>query len=414
MRKTNPDVSDFKSILETLKHPDAFSGQLLYWDRAMAEMPNGILPFLDKAQLKKRCFDAGLAEDLEGHLSDIADRVNADFALKTFAWYMHWRVFVAPENGVPWGAPSLQNYLGEKAGLFYLLLSLEFVPRLFAWHAKLGYPAEVTRETLRQISCFEATHLKGRGYPGIYENSFPWFAMYLIQPYVRIGRFEYQMHPYEGGVSVWRRKNGKAVIALAENHARVGKTENFITGYPVDPAGYVLREEITLPFDTWQPCLGANDTVLDLHIPAGGGMDWDSLKLSFLGALKFFKKYHPDKPFSALVVTTWFMDPQLACVLSHDSNPLKFQRSVYLYPSKPDPNSLWHIFLCSVSDTPAESLPQDTTLQKHIAAFLGKGNQWHGGSMFLLPEDMANPKENLYRDEFQLLRREFGIAGKVK
>lgn len=410
-----------KLVLETLGHPGAYGGQPPHWEKAIAEMPDGILPFLDKSQLKKRRLDAGLDQALEGPLSGIADTLNTDPALKAFAWYMHWRVFVAPQHGIPWGAPSLQTYLGEKAGLFYLLLSLEHAPRLWAWHAKLGYPAEVTQETLRQISCFSATHLKGRSCPGIYEIQFPWLANYLVQPYVRLGRLEYQLHPYEGGIGAWKQKETGAVIALADNNTRVAKnglllkpdapksegwvatlerTKDSITGYPVDPAGYILQKKISLPLKTWQPCLTLNDTVLDLHIPAGGAMDWDSIRSSLAKALEFFKKHHPDKPCSALVVTTWFMDPQLSNVLPHDSNPLKFQRSAYLYPSKPDPECLWHIFLHSISDTPAKSLPQGTSLLKNIAAYLEKGNTWHGGSMFLLPEDMANPTENLYHEKF--------------
>ncbi len=417
-----------KKVLAAIKEPDAYGGNPEYWQEAMEARPHGPLPFLDKEVLPARVKDAKLSADHVEPLAAVAAEVERDAELSAFAWYMHWRVFVVPEKGVPWGAPSLLKRLGKQAGLFYLLLSLEWPPRLKAYHEKLGYPPAVTDDTLVQISVFEENHKRGRGELGIYENQFPWLATYISMPYVKLGRFEYQLHPYGGGVNVWRREQDGVVLALAEDGTRVGddglrlvgeeggwtaslkETDDAVTGYPVDPSGYYVKKEVRLPRPDWTPYLKAGETVLDLHIPAGGKMDWESMAASFKQAPAFFKKHHPDHPWQALIVTTWFMDPRLAQVLPEDSNPMLLQHASYLYPSRPDPDCLWFIFLCPVKGADAAKLPRDTSIQRKLAEFLEQGNTWHGGSFLILPEDVAEPKLDVYRRGFEKLRQELGVG----
>jgi hypothetical protein len=415
--------------LQSIQEAEAYGGKPPFWDEAMAAMPGGTPPFLDPGALPARCAAAGLPAERDALLLEMAATAASDPALRAFAWYLHWRVFVAPEKGVPWGAPSFTRRLGDRAGILYLLLSLEFVPRLAAWHRRHGYPESVTAQTIRQIAAYEGNHLRGRGGPGVYPNQFPWLATYLIQPYVRLGRFEYQLHSYGGGASVWKRAADGQVIALAEDGIRVDRdglrpageaaiawtatleeTPATVTGFPVDPAGRILRTQVRLDRRVWAPCLAKGTTVLDLHIPAGGGMTWDAMADSFRQALDFFPRYHADQPFAALVVGTWFMDPQLAGLLPTGANPLRLQRAVYLYPTTPYPGLLWFVFFRDMVATAPADLPRDTSLQRALIPFLEKGGVWHGGGMFILPEDMRNLREGHYRDRFRVLRAELGIG----
>ncbi|MCX7935964.1 MAG: acyltransferase domain-containing protein, partial [Planctomycetota bacterium] len=215
------ETPDPHAVLSALGEPEAYGGKPPFWEEAMAARPAGELPFLALDTLAGRIKAAGLSADRYQPLADMARTIASDPALSALAWYLFWRVFCAPEKGQPWGAPSLLKRLGNQAGLFYELLALEFPSRLYAYHRTLGYPPEVTEETIKQISSYEGNHLRGRSCPGIYERQFPWLATYLIQPYVRLGRLEYQLHPYGGGVQVWRRSSDGAVLALAEDGARV-------------------------------------------------------------------------------------------------------------------------------------------------------------------------------------------------
>jgi len=420
-----------KTILEMIQEPAAFGGNPPFWAEAMAVMPSERAPFLDPNTIPARCAAVGVAADRQALLTSVAATIAADPALSTVAWYLHWRVFMAPEKGLLSAPPTLLNRLGEQAGAFYLLLSLDFAPYLTAWHQRLGYPKEVTQQTLQQIICFESNHLRSRGCPGIFESQFGWFATYLVDSYVRLGRFEFQLHAYAGGVSAWKRDSDGQVIALAEQGARVGdngvllngnaptsegwvaqltETPEAVTGFPVDPEGRIIHKQVRLERPTWKPCLRMKDTVLDMHIPAGGGMDWASITDSFRQAHDFFTHHHPDRPFASLVLYTWFMDPQLADLLPAEANPLRLQRSVYLYPGWPSgASALWFVFLRDLANVDYATLPRDTSLQRALAAFLEKGGKWNSGGMFVLPEDMPHLQEGLYRDRFRALRPELGL-----
>jgi hypothetical protein len=421
---------DSRTVLCAIDEPDVSAPE--YWDDAISAMPEAAhMPFLDRAALARRVQEAGLAPDRVEALSAMAATIAADPALTAWAWYLHHRVFVAPEHGVPWGMPSLASRLGDRAGHLFLLLSLEFAPRLRAYHAKLGYPAEVSSETIQQLASYESNHQRGIGGPGMYPPQFSWLATYLVQPFVRLGRFEYQLHEYGGGVQAHKRNSDGAVLALADDATRVNdagllvkrdapadigwttrldETADAVVGFAIDPGGRILKREVRLSKAEWRPCLKRGDTVLDLHIPAGGSMDWTSMTTSLRRASEFFPQHHADRPFRALVVTTWFMDPRLADLVPSDSNPLKLQRAAYLYPTSPDPDSLWFVFLRPVSSSPPASLPGDTSLQRTLRSFLEKGGVWHGGGFFLLAEDMADAKENRYREAFARTAREIGVA----
>ena len=421
-------MSDALDCLTRLGEPQAYGGNPAHWDEAMAARPAGPLPFLDIAAIPARRRALGLADDADAPMAAAAAAIAADPDLAQFLWYIHWRVYVAPERGIPWGAPSLDRRLGDLSGAAYMLLGLEFPLFLTAVHRKRGYPPDVTAETLKQIVAYDINHRRGRGWPGMYGNQFPWFATYLTDPYVRLGRLEFQLHTYRGGVNAWRRTRDGAVLALAEDGVRVDATglrlrqdappnegwttryveeEAVVVGSPVDPAGRILPGTVRLDRSEWGPCLRRGDGVLDMHIPAGGGMTWEACADSFRRALAFFPHYHPDLPFVGVVVSTWFMDPQLAEVLPQTANPLRLQRATYMYPPPPAPGGMWFIFQQSTDD-PAK-LPRDSSLRRALAAFLETGRTWHGGGMFLLREDMAHPREGMYRERFARLRAELSM-----
>ncbi len=423
------EVPKAGEVLRALGEPAAFGGAPPFFDEAMAALPAEAPPFLDPGTIVARREQNALPAARDGLLRDMAAAIAADRAMRAFAWYLHWRVFVAPGRGVPWGAPALIRRLGRRAGMFHELLALEFAPRLAAWHRRLGYPASATAQTVRQIASFDDNHIRGRGEPGLYENQFVWLASYLATPYVRLGRLEFQMGPYGGGVNVWRRAADGQVLALADDGARVAddglladaaaesggwtatlrEDDRTATGFPVDPAGRVLRRRVVLRRPEWSPVLRKGDNVLNLHIPAGGGMTWEAVGDSFRQARAFFARHHPGRPFAALVVSTWFMDPRLAAVLPRSANPLRLPRACYLYPVPPAPGGLWFVFFKDPAACDPAALPRDTSLRRALADFLAAGNRWHGGGMFVLAEDLAAPREGRYTGRFAALAAELGI-----
>ena len=382
----------------------------------MQAWPEGGLPFLDRETLVARREAAGLAADCDARFYRVMQCIDEEPALAQLAWYLHWGVFIASHLGILGGAPTLTDRLGDLSGAFYQLLALSFPERLAACHQQRGYPAVVTKETIQQVVAYDSNYRRGYGCPGMYSSQFPWLAAYFRDPFVRLGRLEFQLHAYGGGVTVWRRARDGAVIALAEGGARVDaaglqatpeadawlteytEEDDQVIGHPIDPAGFICREAVRLSRDAWMPFLRRGDTVLDLHIPAGGQMTWEACCESFARAVDFFDRYHANQPFAALVVGTWFMDPQLATLLPAEANTLRLQRACYLYPTPPSPGGLWFVFL-QPTEQPAV-LPRDTSLRRALAAFLDRGGQWHGGGMFLPREAMAHLVEGRYRTMF--------------
>ena len=423
----NLTTLDALECLTLLEESEAFSGCPPYWDEAMAARPACLLSFLNPQTLVSRREAAGLPADVDASLRNITRIIREDAALTQLAWYIHWRFFLGPECGSIYGFPALEKRLGILSGAFYELLALEFPVRLAAIHQQRGYPTSVTQETIKQLTAFDGNHRGGNGCPGIYASQFSWLGTYFRDPYIRLGRLEFQLHPYGGGVHVWRREGDGAVLALMDDGVKVNSVglqqahndptegrvtcyieeETEVSGNPVDPAGFILPETICLARKDWKQVLQRGITVLDLHIPAGGGMTWEACVDSFQRALAFFPQYHPEQPFVAVVVYTWFMDPRLRDLLPYEANPLRLQRACYLYPSAQDQGGLWFIFL-QPTDLP-EHLPRNTSLRRVLAEFLENGGVWHSGCMFLLKEDMANPEEGHYLEMFKALREDLNV-----
>lgn len=416
-------------VFDSLMEPGAFGGKPEHWEEAMAAMPAGLPPFLDPTALPGRRAAVGLPSERDPVLREMAERVAKDPALLRYAWYLHWFMFSLPVRGVPWGAPSLEKRLGRRCGLFYELLALEFFPRLSVWHREAGYPETVTADTARQVASFDSNHVRGEGCPGVYARQFVWLGVYFGNPYVRLGRFEYALTKHYGA-NAWKRVRDGRVLALADDGARVAgdglglpgdapEREGWtarqeadagsVTGFPIDPSGRILRKQVRLDMGEWTPCLRKGAPVLDLHIPAGGGMGWEAVTASVARAREFFARHHPDRPFEALVCRTWFLDPRLSGILPPDANILRLQRAVYLTPTPPDRGGLWFVFFRDAADADPATLPRDTALRRVLADFLMTRGGWNGGAMFLLAQDMVHPREGIYRDDFPALRAELGL-----
>lgn len=411
-------AADPLSTLAALGAAGAAQSMSRLWDEAMRAAPADVPMALAGGDLVARRQALAIDADADWPIAAAAQALSADPDLARFAWYLHWRTFVAPQHGCAWGAPDLGGRHAELSGGFYLLLALEFAPRLQELHRRRGYPPAVTAETVLEARCFDANHRTGLGRPGIYARQFPWFASYLVEnPYVRLGRLEFQLHAWGGGVAVWHRDDG-ALVALAEDgqsvdvdglrvrdqgafRTRLEEDADGVSGHPVDPAGRILPWRVRLPRARWSPCLRRGDTVLNVHIPAGGRMDWEACLDSFRRAHAFFPAFHADRLARAAVCSTWFLDPRLSELLPAEANPLRLARAVHLFPVQPDPEALWFVFQ---RPTPlgvdAAALPQDTSLRRSLAGFLAGGRSWNCGGMFALWDDLPVLREGLYHERW--------------
>jgi len=153
---------------------------------------------------------------------------------------------------------------------------------------------------------------------------------------------------------------------------------------------------IQLPRATWTGVLQRGDTVLEMHIPGGGGMPLDACAQSFRDAAEFFRTRFPDKPAKAVTSTSWMFSHQLEDALTPESNLVRLLRELYLVPAPCGPNSgLWFVFLQNPIDL--ATAPRETRLQRALLDYLAHGQAWHQASMLFLLEDLPRFGTQVYR-----------------
>lgn len=379
-----------------------------------------VIPFLQPSEISANRAYCGFAEDVDAELMDVAEKIRNDASLSELAWHCFWLIFKGPKMPPTANWPDFKDQLGDQGGIFYLLVSLGMVPLIREHHKRMGIPEQITVDTVGQVKCYSENYQRGHdGRHGAYLCQINWLRHYVLEPYFRIGRFEYWLKKHNGAVVVYRNRKTGAVVALSKADVRFNEhgyhfrecdglgeanawtstlqeKDDAAVGNPISPLGMVLRKEIRLPLSEWEPALREGDRVLDLHIPPGGGMKMEVVAESKRQAAAFFEKHFPDEPWAAMVCVSWMFNTQLEEILAPESNLVRYMREVYLCPAYAgETGGLWFIFLQEPFD--AATAPRDTRLQRDILAYLEKGNVWRGGAMLFMREHLDRFGEQYYR-----------------
>ncbi len=389
--------------------PEAFA---THWDAAQARLPAGGPDFL-RHELIRAAWDYGsFGEPLPADVLRMADWIADDPDLVRLAWYTYWRLFEGPRDNLQASWSVLQLCLGDDTGLFCLIVSLAFIPAVRAYHAVLQLPDAITHDTCRQVASYASNYRRGhQGQLGLYLDQMGWLANYLgPNLFFRIGRFEYWQRPFDNDIRVYRQTATGAVMALAPGetwftaeglqcfaeHAprspgcwqsHFSETDAGVTGNPITPKGYALSEPVHLLHSDWTCVLQRGDTVLEMHIPAGGQMTMDACARSFRDAADFFRTRFSGPAAKAITSASWMFSSQLAEILPADANLVRLQRELYLLPTPCKPNDgLWFVFL-QTPFNPATA-PRETSLQRAVLDYLGQGHAWHMSGMMLLLDDL--------------------------
>lgn len=412
-----------EAVLKSAGVPEAADLLRPHWDESVAALGNAIPPFLLPEAVSRSRAACGFEPEVEKALHAVAERITADLGLRLLAGHCERLLFEHTDyTGIDeW--PSLESALGDDHGLFYLLLALAMVPRVFAKHRELGVPEEVTRETCQQARCFSENYRRGTGGRlGIPVRQLYWLRHYPAGSLFRLGRMEYRLIPYYGGVEAYRHRETGEVVALASAGVRfdaegievgeadkAGETagwtasrtceDDAVVGSPISPLGFAESRKVRLPYSIWERVLTKGDDTLDMHIPAGGGMTPQRCADSMRRAVMFFRTLFPDRPFASITCSSWIFNTQLDGILPPEANLVAFQRELYLYPTSPSPQSgLWFLFLQDHFD--AATAPRDTALQRAVLDFLAEGHTWRGGGMFFLTEHLDRYGAQFYRSHW--------------
>ena len=389
-----------------------------------------IPPYLSPGMLAQTAAEGGLEPPIINALVALAERINAEPHLQQCAQALHAQAYQQATTAIEPGPATL---FGTEVNKLYLLLAVDAVRLLRAVHEERGIPAAITRESYGALSMAARRYAEWHGGAiGMEEWVFrSWFGETVASGNLyRLGRMEYIFQEFEGDLRLYRHRESGQVQALAEagvrftadgyrpftvqeriyNHygwspdtttddgwtATLEEDNQQVTGMPISPLGYAQPKPIHLAKTEWALVLQNGDTVLDMHIPNFMPLHLDLLHTSLQRALDFFPRYHPERPFRALVCDSWIFNTQWEEMLPPSSNLLAFQRQGYLYPIPTHgAGAMYFLFGDQLID-PATA-PQDTTLRRAVIAHIQAGGKLRNGGFLLLPEDVTRFGQAPYR-----------------
>ncbi len=358
-------------------------------------------------------------------LQEIATQINADEELRSIFAAFHEKTARCGEWQREW-APlpfdtAVQAQMGERTSLFYLLAHLSALPFSWQTYQKLDISMEIFKATMLDFRFYMEDYYDLHGHWGYAQ--FAWIWRHLACELFRLGRMQYMLAPFEGGVTAFRyrssqgagpaplpspllladprqplRPDGYAWGAGQSDEEKTPEgagswrptflvTPNGWSGYPVLPDGRVQKPPVWLPATQWDIILRKGDMVLDLHIPRKDPLNAETCSASYAQAMEFFGRVFPTRPFKALYCHTWMFTPQLQQFLSPESNLVKFQREFYLYPFAGNVGFLW-TFVFGEKYPDRQTAPRDTSLRRAVLDWLE-----NGGEIFDLPGLMFHPPQ---------------------
>jgi len=415
------ELRDVLKELDIVESEDLLSE---HWEQSEASFPNELPRFLKADKITESRTLGGLVVEADSELHEAARRIASSPALLHLAWHCQRLLFehldYQPARISQW--PILDKVLGDLSGAFYLLIALEAVPRIRAVHAALGIPDPVSGDTCHHyLEPVRMYRERFGGHFGVQPRTLYWWRNHVQGDLYRLGRLEYMLKPFNGGLQAYRHRETGEVVALAADGGRfdpegfVARSDGEIAwkaqfeerdgravGFPIAPLGYAVEREVSLPLSAWEPVLSPGDRILEVHIPAGGKMTPERCRESMQQALDFFPRNFPEKPFVGFACYSWILDPHIAEIYRPDANMVRWQRELYLFPvSSGNRAGLYFVF--GEDEVDPDSAPRDTSMRRALLDHLAAGGGVVSEGMFLLTEDFGRFGTQVYRDRWPKL-----------
>lgn len=112
---------------------------------------------------------------------------------------------------------------------------------------------------------------------------------------------------------------------------------------------------------------------VSLHIPSDAVFTPAEVEKSLNAARDFFAHYFPDYARADWVCHSWLLSPKLRELLPETSNIVSFQNRFTITHRDPDDRDFTQWLFAVPADTPVETLPENTTLQKKTKQLLRQG-----------------------------------------
>ena len=389
------------------------------WERSVATLPVATPVFLTKNGLQSTGEYCQIDQVTLESLQQMAIVVLADSELILLAWHFHQALCTYPEeatNFAQW--PTLDDALGEHSGLFYLLVALDTVPVMQKKYRQLNIPEAIIKNTLLQLKAFNESYKIGYdGRSGLEVSRANWLRHYIEGRLFRLGRMEYRFREMPDFVEVYRHNIDQSIITLVGNKlnfdvdgyvtrnpsetvwssAAVTTTVTTITGTQVSPLGFSLNREKKLKRAEWSCVLCEGDTVIDMHIPGGGGLSLEACGDSMCQAVDFFATYFPKVKTTVIYCASWIFNTQLKTIVP-DSNLVKFMNELFLFPIDAEPDIGFYFVFCRKYGE-LENPPRTTRLQRGMLDILESGGRLRAGGMLFFNDDISNFGSQIYLND---------------
>ncbi|MBA3707968.1 MAG: DUF5596 domain-containing protein [Planctomycetes bacterium] len=332
-------------------------------------------------------------------------------ALRRLAWHQHHRLASTPlMRRVDGGWPVMPQSLGPAGAFVHMHVLLSRVPALLAWHRERGVPAEISQATFTDFRVWSDHYRAKHGVPGFANAG--WLTNGLTARLYRLGRLQFEHTAFWYQLQAYRHRRDRRVVVLAADGQRFrgdgqhdgangisdpehGFTSRFtadertIVGHPISPRGAVAREAVTLAATDWRLVLQPGTPVLNMHIPADGPMDYAQCGAALAQAGAFFDRLHPEwSGATALVCSSWLMDPQFEGRLDPSANIVRFLAEFHLLPNAQasDSQTFERVFGGPIADL--DRAPAESSLQRAIVAHARAGGRWRDAGGFILRDDL--------------------------
>jgi hypothetical protein len=377
--------------------------------------------YLDPNTINRSCADAELDDAHRIVLQRTAAAIAASEPLCKLIDLVHQRTYhglsIDPARAEALKIDLVATYPGSPGELAGVI-ALDSVRLARERQTVRDIPAESTRQLhLRHAQYLLNEHRRKHGASGSVRPSYLfWFGIVASGELCRVGLLEYAITPNRYAVHAYAHRQTGAVIALSAPgqkyddegfqvgpltwEAALQESEQTITGHPISPLGYALRQPLALPSADWACVLAPGDCVLDMHIPEGNTLHLEDIRTSLLQTEMFFARHFPEcPPFKAFVCESWLFSTLLEAFLPAESRIVAWQREHYLCPigDQGDGEHSFKAFVFGDSAIDLATAPRTTRLQRAVSDHAMAGRPFRTGSAFLLRQDLARFGTQPYR-----------------
>ncbi len=222
-----------------------------------------------------------------------------------------------PELGTPETPATELDWLGAM---------LRFAPELVRWHEERAIPAATTHATLADVGRNMAINRRVHTRFGM--DTYKWLNHVFSGRLYQLGRLQYLIH------------QPKAAI----------------------------------------PGVEADEWILGIHIPEGGGLGTSAVQESLALATEFFAAHFPEKPVRTANCESWLLDPYLGAHLDRATNIAKFAAlfTPYCEPRNEPTDAVYFTFRTRSMEN-LSALPRTTALQQIVLNRIDAGGAWQLG-----------------------------------